>query len=109
MHGILIEGLCYTTELARIMRFMEAREALPSQVFQVVAKSNQRARAGKGHILLLDQTTKGTVPSGRGLATKNTVLYTLYRHMYPTQKGNTYPQLLCVYTVTNNMLDSPHK
>jgi len=38
-----------------------------------------------------------------------TVLYTLSRHMYPTSKGNTYPQLLCVhvYTVTNNMLDSP--
>jgi len=34
------------------------REALPSQVFQVVAKSNQRAKGWEGH---LDQTTKGTL------------------------------------------------
>ena len=32
------------------------REALPSQVFQVVAKGQ---RVGKKHILFLDQTTKG--------------------------------------------------
>ena len=44
---------------------MEAWEALPSQVFQVVAKSNWRARAGKGHTLLLDQTTKGTFETQR--------------------------------------------
>ena len=45
-------------------------EALPSQGFQVVAKSIQRARAGKGHTMLLDQTTKGTVPSSKGLAAR---------------------------------------
>jgi len=41
-----------------IHNIRKPREALPSQVFQVAAKSNQRAkgwqraRAGKGHILL---------------------------------------------------------
>jgi len=51
------------------------REALPSQVFQVVAKSNQRAKGWqrahfasrpdhKRHI----RSPKGTVPSGRGLS-----------------------------------------
>jgi len=40
-------------------------EALTSQVFQIAAKSNQRARAGKGHIFLLDQTTKGTFEAQR--------------------------------------------
>jgi len=44
-----------------------SREALPSQVFQVVGKRNQRAKGCKGHYL--DQThtsPKGTVPLGRG-------------------------------------------
>ena len=50
-------------------------ETLSSYVFEVVAKSNQRVKAGRGYILLLDQTTKDTsevqrvrkVPLGRGL------------------------------------------
>jgi len=33
-------------------------EALPSQIFQVVAKSNQRAKGQQRHILFLDQTTR---------------------------------------------------
>ena len=43
-----------------------ACETLPSQVFQVVAKNNQRAKAGKCPFCFLVQTkkktTKGTVP-----------------------------------------------
>jgi len=31
-----------------IHNILKPREALPSQVFQVVAKSNQKAKAGKG-------------------------------------------------------------
>ena len=33
-----------------------SREALPSQVFPVVGKSNQRAKCCKGHISYLEQT-----------------------------------------------------
>jgi len=48
-----------------IPNIMKLYEALPTQVFKVVVKSSQRAkgwqRAGKGHILFLDQTTNGTL------------------------------------------------
>jgi len=43
---------------------------LPSQTFQVVAESNQRAKAGKRHISDYKghiSSPKGTVPLGRGL------------------------------------------
>ena len=40
------------------------REALLSQVFQVVAKSKQRVRAGKGNVFS-DQTIKGKLEAQR--------------------------------------------
>jgi len=47
----------------RFITIRKPSEALPSQVFQVVAKVIKGQRAGKGHI-----STRGTVPSDRGLA-----------------------------------------
>ena len=40
-------------------------EALPSQAFQVLLKVVKGQRAGKGHILFLDQSTKGTLEAQR--------------------------------------------
>ena len=40
-------------------------EALPGQVLQVVVKVIKGQRAGKGRILFLDQTTKGTMEAQR--------------------------------------------
>ena len=54
---------------------LKPREALPSQVFQVVAKGQRLAKGifclvHKGHI---GSPKKGSVPFGRGLAALDTV------------------------------------
>jgi len=48
---------------SEIHNIRKPSEALPSQVFQVVTKVIKEQRVGKGH-----NSTKGTVPSDRGLA-----------------------------------------
>jgi len=53
-----------------LLSIKKPREALRCQVFQVVAKSNQRVRAGKGNVFS-DQAIKGKLEAqrlSRGLA-----------------------------------------
>jgi len=54
------QHICLRGKHNEIHNMQKCSEALPSQVFQVVARSYQGLRAGKVFTLLLDQFTKGT-------------------------------------------------
>ena len=66
---------------------MESVEALPSQVLQVVAKSIKEQRAGIGHILFLDQTTKGTLEAQRARCPSVGLARTLESSLMETAVG----------------------
>jgi len=78
-------------------------EALPSQVFQVVAKSNQRAKAGKGHILFSDQTTKDTLEARRAEYTLYTPDPTVRKHLGNNLARN-YPAGMPQFLISTNFL-----
>ena len=73
-YHILHVGTILTSVLARnlfkrvhneIHNLKKPSEVLPSQVFQVVAKSNQRANSWKRAHFFPDQTTNGTLEDHR--------------------------------------------